>query len=378
VLVQRINMGNAPIQQGKEEFGYPKLYFPGVETLEQAQRVEVGAGQEFSGVQMTLRKVRVYRVKGRVAGVEAPSPDAAGGNRNRRGGGGGMVVQLRADGSSGDMGFGFGPPGMGGGQVRPDGTFELASITPGAYKLTVSSFDGGRPKVVGSMKLSVGNNNVDGIVVSPSPVVSFQGKVTVEGDKTLVNLKQVRIQVQGEMPFNQPLEVAEDGSFTLKDLSPEKYKVSLAQQLPNAYVKAINVGGQDIRETGIDLSGGGGGPMEVILSTKIAKVDGMVEKQKQDDAPGTVIVAKVGPNSELTFINLTARVEDAGKFSIANLPPGEYKIFAFEEVDMATASDPEFLKKFEDRAGSVKIGEGESKSLSLKQIRYAETTSAPA
>jgi hypothetical protein len=289
-----------------------------------------------------------------------------------------MVVQLRADGSSGDMGFGFGPPGMGGGQVRPDGTFELASITPGAYKLTVSSFDGGRPKVVGSMKLSVGNNNVDGIVVSPSPVVSFQGKVTVEGDKTLVNLKQVRIQVQGEMPFNQPLEVAEDGSFTLKDLSPEKYKVSLAQQLPNAYVKAINVGGQDIRETGIDLSGGGGGPMEVILSTKIAKVDGMVEKQKQDDAPGTVIVAKVGPNSELTFINLTARVEDAGKFSIANLPPGEYKIFAFEEVDMATASDPEFLKKFEDRAGSVKIGEGESKSLSLKQIRYAETTSAPA
>jgi hypothetical protein len=45
---------------------------------------------------------------------------------------------------------------------------------------------------------------------------------------------------------------------------------------------------------------------------------------------------------------------------------------------MATASDPEFLKKFEDRAGSVKIGEGESKSLSLKQIRYAETTSAPA
>ena len=377
VLVQRLNMGNAPIQQGKEEFGYPKLYFPGVETMEQAQRVEVGAGQEFSGVQMTLRKMRVYRVKGRVAGVEAPAPDAAGGNRNRRGGGGGMVVQLRADGSSGDMGFGFGPPGMGGGQVRPDGTFELASITPGAYKLTVSSFDGGRPKVVGSMKLSVGNNNVDGIVVSPSPVVSFQGKLTVEGDKTLVNLKQVRIQVQGEMPFNQPLEVAEDGTFTLKDLSPEKYKVTIAQ-LPSAYVKAINVGGQDIRETGIDLSGGGGGPMEVILSTKIAKVDGMVEKQKQDDAPGTVIVAKVGPNSELTFINLTARVEDAGKFSIANLPPGEYKIFAFEEVDMATASDPEFLKKFEDRAGSVKIGEGESKSLSLKQIRYAETTSAPA
>jgi len=377
VLVQRMNMGGAPIQQGKEEFGYPKLFFPGVETMEQAQRVEVGPGQEFSGVQMTLRKVRVYRVKGRVSGVEAPPADAAG-NRNRRGGGGGMIVQMRADGSSGEMGFGFGPPGMGGGQVRPDGTFELASVTPGAYKLTVNSFDGGRPRVVGSIKLSVGNNNVDGVVVTPSPVVSFQGKITVEGDKTLVNLKQVRIQMQADMTFNQPVEVAEDGTFSLKDLSPEKYRITIAQ-LTNSYVKAINVGGQDVRDAGIDLgSGGGGGPMEVIISTKIAKVDGMVEKQKQDDAPGTIIVAKVGPNGELTYSNVTARVEDAGKFSIANLPPGEYKIFAFEEIDAATASDPEFLKKFEDRAGNVKIGEGESKSLNLKQIRYAETTSAPA
>ncbi len=377
VLVQRMNMGGAPIQQGKEEFGYPKLYFPGVEAMEQAQRVEVGAGQEFSGVQMTLRKVRVYRVKGRVAGFVATLPDAEG-NRNRRGGGGGMIVQLRADGSSGDTGFGSGGPGgMGGGQVRIDGTFELASITPGAYKLTVNSFDGGRPKVVGSMKLSVGNNNVDGVVVTPSPVMSFQGKVIVEGDKTLVNLKQVRIQVQADMTFNQPVEVAEDGTFSLKDLSPEKYRVSIGQ-LTSAYVKAIKVGGQDIRDSGLDLASGGGGAMEVILSTRIAKVDGMVEKQKQDDAPGTVIVARVGPNGELTYTNLTARVEDAGKFSIANLPPGEYKIFAFEEIDAATASDPEFLKKFEDRAGNVKIGEGESKSLSLKQIRYAESTSAPA
>lgn len=381
VLIQRMRMGGAPIQQGAEEFAYPKLYFPGVETLEQAQRVEVGAGQEFSGVQMTFRKVRVYRVKGRVAGVEAPAADAAG-VRGRRGGNG-MVVMLRPDGGSADMpGMGGGGPmGMGGGagasQVQSDGTFELAGVTPGAYKLVVNAFGEGRPKVVGNTKLSVGNNNVDGVVVTQMPSLSFPGKVIVEGDKSLVNLKQVRIQAQSDLGFNQPISVGEDGSFAMKDLSPEKYRFTVGQ-LTGAYVKAINVGGQDIQDTGIDLGSGGGGAIEVILSTKIAKVDGMVEKQKQDDAPGTVIVARVGPNSELAYMNLTARVEDGGKFSLANLPPGEYKLFAFEEIDTATASDPEFLKKFEDRAVNVKIGEGESKSVSLKQVRYAETNSAPA
>jgi len=374
VLIQRLSNANSPIQQGKEEFGYPKLYFPGVETLEQAQRIEVGAGREFSGVQMTLRKVRVYRIKGRVAGVAASATPA---ERGRRGGNG-MVVSLRPDGVASDMGGGMGPMGMmGGGPVQADGTFELASVTPGAYKLTVTSFGQNRPSVLGSIKLSVGNNNVDGVVVSPGPVVSFSGKVIVEGDKSQVNLKSVRIQIQAEMNFSPPVEVAEDGTFLLKDLSPEKYRIIVPQQA-NAYVKAINVGGQDIRDTGLDLSNGGGGAIEVILSTKIAKVDGMVEKQKQDDAPGTIIIARSGPNNELTVITLNARVEDTGKFSIANLPPGEYKLFAFEEVDIATASDPEFLKKFEDRAANVKIGEGDSKSVNLKQIRYAETSLAPA
>jgi protocatechuate 3,4-dioxygenase beta subunit len=377
VLVQRMSMGGGPIQQGAEEFGFPKLYFPGVETMDQAQRVEVGPGQEFSGVQMTLRKVRVYRVKGRVAGVEAPA-DAQAAGRGRRGGGMGMVAQLRPDGMSNDMmGFPGGPPGMGGGQVRADGSFEMAGVTPGAYRLLVNSFAEGRPKVIGNMKINVGNSNVDGIVVTPMPTISFQGKVIVEGDKTLVNLKQVRIQAQSDFGFNQPVQVAEDGTFILKDLSPEKYRITIGQQA-SAYLKAINLGGQDVKDTGLDLTSGGGGGLEVILSTKIAKVEGMVEKQKQEDAPGTIIVAKVNADSTLQFINLTARVEDSGKFTLANLPPGEYKVFAFEEVETATASDPEFLKKFEDRAGNVKIGEGESKSVTLKQIRYAETTSTSA
>ncbi len=381
--IQRMSNGNMPIQQGKEEFGYPKLFFPGVEALEQAQRVEVGAGQEVSNLQMALRKVRVYRVRGHVPGIAAPAGQQAGAQGGgRRGGGNGMVIQLRPDGGASDMmGPGFGP-GMGGGQVRADGSFEIAGVTPGAYKLTLSSFGEGRPKVVGSLKLSVGNDNVEGVVLAPSPLVSFQGKIVVEGDKTAVNLKSVRIQLMstdmGGLGGIPGIQVAEDGSFSATELSQDKYRITVNPGAA-AYVKAITVGGQNILDTALDLSGGGGGPMEVILSTKIATVNGMVEKQKQDDAPGSIVIAIAGANGTLSLLSTAsgqsplARVDDNGKFSIANLPPGEYKLIAFEEIDLATASDPEFLKKFEDRAATVKIGEGESKSATLKQVRFAET-----
>lgn len=384
VQIQYMRMGGAPIQQAKEEYGYPKLFYPGVESMDQAQKVDVAPGQEFSGVQITLRKVRVYRVKGRVAGVQAPQgqqPSAQGAG-GRRGGGPGYQIQLRPDGGLNDMmGPGFGP-GMGGGSVRPDGSFELAGVIPGPYKIVVSDFSQGRPRVIGSTKLSVGNDNVDGVVVAQMAMVSLRGKITVEGDKTAVNLKSVRMQMQpadmGGFGFVPPFEIAEDGTFVVAEISPEKYRLVVSPGA-TAYVKAVNVGGQDVKDIVLDLSSGGGN-VEVILSTKVAKLDGMVEKQKQDDAPGSALVAKVGPAGELSLLSTTggqsslAQVDATGKFSFANLPPGDYKVFGFEEVDLATASDPDFLAKFADRGVTVKIGEGESKSVTLKQVRFAESS----
>lgn len=389
VQIQNMRMGGAPIQQAKEEYGYPKLFYPGVESMDQAQKVDVAAGQDFSGVQMTLRKVRVYRVKGHVAGVQAPQGQPQNAQAGGRGGGGGgrggpgYQIQLRPDGGMNDMmGPGFGP-GMGSGGVHADGTFELTGVIPGPYKLVVSDYSQGRPKVIGSTKLSVGNDNVEGVVISQMAMVSMQGKISVDGDKTAVNLKSVRLQMQaadmGGFGFVPPINVAYDGTFAVIDLAPEKYRLSVSPGA-TAYVKAVNVGGQDLKDAVLDFSNGGGGAIEVILSTKVAKLDGVVEKQKQDDAPGSALIAKIGPAGELSLLGTTggqssmAQVDSSGKFSFANLPPGEYKVFGFEEVDMATASDPDFLLKFVDRSVSVKIGEGESKSVTLKQIRFAESS----
>ncbi len=365
VLVQRVGFGSGAVQMGGLDYGFPRLFFPGVETISQAQRIEVSAGQEFSGVQMTLRRTRVFRVRGTVSGMEAPAEGPA--NRARRGPMGGMTIQLRLEGGYNED---PGPRGRAGaGMVQPDGNFEIAGVTPGAYKLVLSTMAQGGPRVVASTSVNVGNNNVDGIVLSPSPLATLAGKITVEGDASLVNFKSIRIQVQPELGFNQPVTPGEDGTFLLKNLSLERQRVNIPA-IPSAYVKAIKIGGQPIPASGVDLSGGGVGEIEIILSTKVASLAGRVEKQQQDDAPGTVVIT----DPELKPLNLNARVEDSGNFTIANLPPGTFKVFAFEEYD---GNDPDLLEKFASRAENVKIGEGESKTVNLRQIRYSEMASAP-
>lgn len=368
VQVQRFTVGGNAVQIGGVEFGYPRLYFPGVETLDQAQRVEVAPGQEFSGVQMTLRKTRVFRIRGSWGGaMPADAPDARQGRR----GGREVAIQLRQEGNVGETG---GPPmsGAGAALVRRDGTFEIANVIPGAYRLTATSFTSNGPRIVANLKLNVGNNNVDGIVLTPGTLPTIPGKVTIEGDKAAINLKSLRIQALAGSGFPSQSEVTEDGKFLFGEISLDTYQFTVPS-LPNAYLKAIRLGGQDISDALVDFSGGGGGELEVVLSTKVATLSGIVEKQKPEDGSGVVVIS----TPDLKIVNSAVRVESNGNYSVSNLAPGEYKVFAFEELEPGATSDPDFLKKFLERASTVRLEEGGAKSTNVKQVRYAEISSTP-
>lgn len=51
-----------------------------------------------------------------------------------------------------------------------------------------------------------------------------------------------------------------------------------------------------------------------------------------------------------------------------NLEPGEYKLFAWEDVEYGAYTDPDFLRPFEDRGQSISVQEGSHENVQLNVI----------
>ncbi|MEJ1932860.1 carboxypeptidase regulatory-like domain-containing protein [Nostoc sp. NIES-2111] len=362
VQLNRFGPGGAtPTTVGKEEMAYTRTYFPGVESVDQAQSILLTPGQEYSGVQMALKRVRVFRVRGKYTG---PLSDAATGRLN---------VQIREK-TPDPMSMFFG----GGNMVNPkDGTFEVAGVRPGAYKLMVMDLSKGRPQPAGATEVVVGNDHVEGVVVAPQAPATVSGKVTVELDPQAQpnaptpSLKDFRVQLMPVemtgMMFAMPATVGEDGSFQMEGISPDTYRVVVMGPMFNTYTKSIMSGGRDIKDGTLEVSGGSM-QLEITMSTKVAKLSGTVEKANEAAMAGVVVLEKVGVVVGFAAGQPMLSVSQTGSFAGNSVAPGEYRLYAFEEVDFTQARDAEFLKKFASQATTVKLSEGESKSVSLRQI----------
>ena len=103
------------------EKGYMKLYYPGVTDSGKASAITVGEGDEIASIDILMRQVTVYRVRGKVVNL---LPKA----KERRPS---QVDVLRINQGAGWESIAAGFPG------DADGSFEIREIPPGNYIIRV-------------------------------------------------------------------------------------------------------------------------------------------------------------------------------------------------------------------------------------------------
>jgi hypothetical protein len=57
-----------------------------------------------------------------------------------------------------------------------------------------------------------------------------------------------------------------------------------------------------------------------------------------------------------------------GRFQFQNVPPGSYKLFAWEKIDRAAWNDPGVMQEYERYATPIRIEAGSKMSIDLKAI----------
>lgn len=354
--------GEAPARNtaDKPEEEYVTTYFPGTAEQSSARPIDVTAGQEVPGADIRMHKARVFRIRGKVVG-------GAQGPRNIQ------VMALPRE-SSGFFMFGGGR-----GLVKEDGSFEIGGVQSGSYYVTAMSSQG-PSSTLGKTPVEVTRDNVENVAIVLGGGVALNGGIRVDGDVEAlekaqgkkINYSTVRVQLSPMegMPFNTPgVQAKEDGSFTIENVGPDKYRIMVFNAPQGTWLKSIRAGDQEVLDKGMDLSAGAPGPIQVTLGLGTGGVSGSVEDSNQKPASGSMVTLLPDPMKEdRNDLYRVTTTDQTGQFTMSGIPPGEYKVFAWEDVDPGSYMDPELLKQHESKAAKVTVKENSQQSVSLAQI----------
>lgn len=338
--------GAAKPATAKPEPAFITTYYPNVADQSAAAPVDVQTGGEVGRIDIRLIKVDSFRVKGRWD--NAPTQ-------------GKMTMVVLTPKGSGILGMLSANRAM----LNADGTFELRGVPPGEYLLTATQ-DFLSP-MGAQIPVQVKDQHISGIVMQTVAPVDLSGSVAVEGkdhEKAAMSRYTVRLEPVDSIMLNPPKATPDDsGKFTMKGVTPGKYRLRASG---TGYAKTLKYGDREVDDDGIDLSAGVAGPLQVVFDTEVADVRGSVADD--DGVPMTGVTVVLVPDSRRLAQFHDTISDPKGQFHFADLPPGDYKLLAWEEMQPNQFQDPQFLTKYIAKAETVVLKANDKKSYSLKAI----------
>jgi hypothetical protein len=340
------------------------VYFSNVVDEQSATPIDLRAGTEFGSVNVVITPVRARHVRGivldesgRVPNYPNVNPVAPADEP--------MILRPSAEAKTN----------------QETGTFDL-TLLPGTHVLKATSE--GR---TGYATVRVGDADLENVAIRTSPEFNIKGRLTVEGKPIsnavlgTLHLSMVRdlpIRPQGSS-YSVPLE---DGSVTLgagigdfklnvspilnvdNSLSPG----SVPAALRDAYVKSIRLGDADVLNGGFHLERPTDARLEIVIGNNPGSVEGAIARDTQQ-LPGDVTVVLIPDARSRTDLYQTAVSDPSGRFRFNRVPPGQYKVFAWAEVDSGAWHDPEFISNYEGRGAAVVVAEGMMANVAIPVIQ---------
>jgi hypothetical protein len=79
----------------------------------------------------------------------------------------------------------------------------------------------------------------------------------------------------------------------------------------------------------------------------------------------TVALVPEAPRRRRADLYRTISTDVSGRFQMQGLTPGDYKVFAWDDVEEGAWLDPEFLRAYENRGTRVRIDEARDAAVQL-------------
>jgi hypothetical protein len=336
------------------EMRYAPVYYPGTSDPARAASITINAGDELSRMDFTLSLQRTVRIRGRVINTVSSDPR--------------LPVQLVL--SPRDVGLRGFANDAARTRFEEGGRFEIQGATPGSYVLIAHFMHENRP-YIGREFVEVGGSDVEGVTLVIQPGVDVEGRLRLEGNSA-ARLDRLRVNLQPRDDLTlggTGARINADGTFVMRGVNPGDFFLSVSGAPPDHYLKSVRLGGAEIIDAGFAAAPGKPASLEVIVSANAGAVEGQVLTDENLPAVGAMVV--LVPEKKLRSHAQwyrTATTDQLGRFLLQGIRPGEYKLFAWDDVEFSAWLDPEFLAAYEEKGVKVSVAESARTAADLKLL----------
>jgi hypothetical protein len=369
--------------------GFGLTYYPGTTDITQAASVDLQTGTE-ARVDFNLVRSQRFRIRGEVidATTGRPPPMAM------------LAVSLRT--ASGDSSPLDALIGVTSGMLQgnrynsANGEFEVRDVAPGSYWLLVQTHSlptvatgarGAAPAPDPASILSSINRaqvplevdrDIDKLSVTVTPGITIPGRIRIEGSPPAGQDPYSRLTpmlqtgggsiLTAALQGGIPRPAAADGTFSLTKINPGNYRLVVNGMDPTMYIKDAHIDRMDVLQ-GIAIGNRVDGALEIVLSTNAGQVDGTIVDAAGKPVSGVQAVLIPDRLRNRTDLFKTATSGANGRFTVRGITPGDYKLFAWEDIEPFSYFDSDVLRPFEALGKTVHIQENSRETAEVKILR---------
>jgi hypothetical protein len=340
---------------------YAPIFFGGTTDEQTAAGIDIRGGADVGGVNFVVEPVRARHVRGVVI-------DGVTGNSAQYGN-----ITLPKDLDS--------PPSKDVEVDRENGTFDML-LFPGLHTLNASSASG-----EGYASFTLGDADIENLTIPTTPIFEIPGRIVVDGDPiSAAAIEALHMTLRRNPPRGEPLTTfyttpLPDGTFSIPasagdfriniapilNVTPVRFSSPLWPSLRNAYVKSIHLGDTDVLNGTLHLDRQPSAILEVVIAT----IPGALDGQVVGSGPGQIADSTVLLLPDMRQRNelyRTTTADATGRFHFDRIPPGDYKVFSWAEIEDGAWYDPEFMKNNESRGTPVRIPAGRPETVRIDLI----------
>src|SRR5262249_6544813 len=138
-----------------------------------------------------------------------------------------------------------------------------------------------------------------------------------------------------------------DGTFVLENIAPTEYRLAISGLPPGFYVKDARLGGADVLGKEFPIASSVSGGFNIVVSPSSGEVSGAVQDDRQQPVAEALVALVPDRQRDRSDLYKSATTDASGRFTVRGITPGDYKLFAWEDLARGGYFEPGLLQKVE-------------------------------